>query len=58
MSKDDREELAILERFLANLNDKINDAEKKGTADQMDHMLAMRDKCEQDINRLRDKLGY
>ena len=58
MSKDDREELASLERLLTGINDKIKDAEKKGATDQMAHMLAVRDKCEQDVNRLRDKIGY
>ena len=56
MSKDDRDTLASMERQLADLNDKIKNAEKDRMTDYMNHMLAMRD--ERRINKLRDKLGY
>ena len=58
MSKDDRDTLASMERQLADLNDKIKNAEKDRMTDYMNHMLAMRDDYTRRINKLRDKLGY
>ena len=58
MSEEDKNTLAILERDLTDLNDKIKNAQNKKNMEHMEIMLAMRDEYEQKINKLRDKLGY